>query len=97
HGKLVAPFAGQVEIIFHTNHPIPLNSHLRLQLLIHIPIHTLNLNPQHFTSHLQKRHTLNQPHLLIQFHHHTIQNPPYHTTTPLIITNSPHYLQILTQ
>ncbi|MGG0662469.1 glucose PTS transporter subunit IIA, partial [Bacillus altitudinis] len=96
-GKVVAPFDGQVEMIFHTNHAIGLKSDLGVEVLIHIGIDTVNLNGQHFTSHVQKGDTVKQGQLLIEFDDQSIQKAGYDTTTPVIITNSADYLEILTQ
>uniref|UniRef100_UPI00164323E3 PTS glucose transporter subunit IIA n=1 Tax=Staphylococcus aureus TaxID=1280 RepID=UPI00164323E3 len=73
-------------MIFPTKHPIPLVSHTPLQLLIHIRLHTLKLNPQAFTLHLDQAQQLKQPHLLINFHLHYIPNHPNTHITPIILT-----------
>ncbi|WP_369008552.1 PTS glucose transporter subunit IIA, partial [Bacillus pumilus] len=47
---LLPPFNRNLQTIFQTKHPIPLNTHQATQLLIHLPIHTLNLRRKHFTT-----------------------------------------------
>ncbi|MCY7609953.1 PTS glucose transporter subunit IIA [Bacillus safensis] len=96
-GKVFAPFDGQVEMIFHTNHAIGLKSNLGVEVLIHIGIDTVNLNGQYFTSHVQKGDTVKQGQLLIEFDQQNIQKAGYDTTTPVIITNTADYLEILPQ
>ncbi|WP_391556857.1 PTS glucose transporter subunit IIA, partial [Staphylococcus saprophyticus] len=82
HPKILPPFHPTLKTIFPTNHPIPLQSHQPLQLLIHIPIHTLNFNPQPFQTFLQTHHRLHKPQLLIQIHLHYITTHPPTTLTP---------------
>lgn len=96
-GKVFAPFDGQVEMIFHTNHAIGLKSNLGVEVLIHIGIDTVNLNGQYFTSHVQKGDTVKLGQLLIEFDQQNIQKAGYDTTTPVIITNTADYLEILPQ
>ncbi|WP_342048832.1 beta-glucoside-specific PTS transporter subunit IIABC [Bacillus sp. OTU530] len=96
-GKVVAPFDGTVEMIFHTNHAIGLKSNLGVEVLIHIGIDTVNLNGQYFTSHVQKGEEVKQGQLLIEFDIKNIQKAGYDTTTPVVITNSSDYLEILPQ
>ncbi|WP_186311855.1 PTS glucose transporter subunit IIA, partial [Staphylococcus aureus] len=84
--ELPPPFNPKLQIIFPTKHPIPLLSHSPLQLLIHIALHTLKLNPQPFTLHLHEPQQVKQPHLLINFHLHYIPNHPNSHITPIILT-----------
>jgi len=96
-GKVVAPFDGTVEMVFHTNHAIGLKSNLGVEVLIHIGIDTVNLNGEYFTSYVQKGDKVKQGQLLIEFDLNNIQKAGYETTTPVVITNSADYLEILTQ
>ncbi|MDR4950320.1 beta-glucoside-specific PTS transporter subunit IIABC [Neobacillus cucumis] len=96
-GKVVAPFDGTVEMVFHTKHAIGLKSNLGVEVLIHIGIDTVNLNGQYFTSHVQNGDEVKQGQLLIEFDLKNIQKAGYDTTTPVVITNSADYLEILSQ
>jgi len=96
-GKVVAPFDGTVEMVFHTKHAIGLKSALGVEVLIHIGIDTVNLNGQYFTSHVQGGDHIKQGQLLIDFDLKNIQKAGYDTTTPVVITNSADYLEILSQ
>ncbi|WP_392391767.1 PTS glucose transporter subunit IIA, partial [Staphylococcus capitis] len=66
--QILPPFHPNLKTIFPTKHPIPLQSHTPLQVLIHIPIHTLKLNPHPFQTFLQPDQTLTQPQPLIKIH-----------------------------
>lgn len=96
-GKVVAPFDGTIEMIFHTNHAIGLKSNLGVEVLIHIGIDTVNLNGQYFISRVKIGDQVKQGQLLIEFDLKSIQKAGYDTTTPVIITNSADYLEVLPQ
>jgi PTS system beta-glucosides-specific IIC component len=84
-------------MVFHTKHAIGLKSDLGVEVLIHIGIDTVNLNGQYFTSHVQGGDHIKQGQLLIDFDLKNIQKAGYDTTTPVVITNSADYLEILSQ
>lgn len=94
-GKVIAPFNGVVEMVFHTKHAIGLKSDLGVEVLIHIGIDTVNLEGQYFTSHVEKGDIIHRGQLLVEFDLPLIQKAGYDTTTPVIITNSSDYLEIL--
>lgn len=96
-GKVVAPFDGTVEMVFHTKHAIGLKSNLGVEVLIHIGIDTVNLNGQYFTAHVQAGDEVKQGQLLMEFDLNNIQKAGYDTTTPVVITNSGDYLEVLPQ
>ncbi|MGW9102469.1 beta-glucoside-specific PTS transporter subunit IIABC [Priestia megaterium] len=96
-GKVMAPFDGIVEMVFHTKHAIGLKSNLGVEVLIHIGIDTVNLNGQYFTAHVQNGDEVKQGQLLIEFDIQSIQKAGYDTTTPVVITNSSDYLEVLPQ
>ncbi|WP_369008609.1 PTS glucose transporter subunit IIA, partial [Bacillus pumilus] len=45
---LYPPLHPHVTILFQTNHPLRIKTHQGLQLLFHIPIHTVQFQPQYF-------------------------------------------------
>ncbi|WJH30766.1 beta-glucoside-specific PTS transporter subunit IIABC [Paenibacillus sp. CC-CFT742] len=94
-GKVVAPFDGTVETVFRTKHSIGLKSVEGIELLIHIGIDTVKLKGQHFNVAVQEGDTVKHGQLLIEFDIEAIQKAGYDTTTPVIVTNSGNYLEIL--
>lgn len=52
-GKVVAPVSGEVTIMFPTKHAVSILSEDGAEILIHIGLDTVNLQGQHFTSHVE--------------------------------------------
>lgn len=94
-GEVVAPFDGTVETVFRTKHSIGLKSVEGIEILIHIGIDTVKLKGQHFNVVVQEGDTVKHGQLLIEFDMEAIQKAGYDTTTPVIVTNSGNYLEIL--
>lgn len=94
-GRVVAPFDGSVETVFRTKHSIGLKSVEGIEILIHIGIDTVKLKGQHFNVVVQEGDTVKHGQLLIEFNMEAIQKAGYDTTTPVIVTNSGNYLEIL--
>lgn len=94
-GKVFAPFDGTVETIFHTKHAIGLCSEEGVELLIHIGIDTVELNGEYFTAHVENGQKIKKGDLLVEFDLEKIKEKGYETITPLIVTNTSDYLDIL--
>ncbi|WP_025684087.1 beta-glucoside-specific PTS transporter subunit IIABC [Paenibacillus maysiensis] len=94
-GKVVAPFDGTVETVFRTKHSIGLKSVEGVELLIHIGLDTVKLKGQHFTVHVQEGDEIKHGQLLIEFELEAIQRAGYDTITPIIVTNTADYLEIM--
>ncbi|MBP1173023.1 PTS system beta-glucosides-specific IIC component [Paenibacillus sp. PvR133] len=94
-GKVVAPFDGIVANVFRTKHSIALKSVEGVELLIHIGLDTVKLKGQHFTVHVQEGDEIKHGQLLIEFELEAIQRAGYDTITPIIVTNTADYLEIM--
>jgi PTS system beta-glucosides-specific IIC component len=84
-----------VETVFRTKHSIGLKSNEGIELLVHIGIDTVKLKGQHFTVHVQEGDKISHGQLLIEFDLDAIRAAGYDTTTPVIVTNSADYLEVL--
>lgn len=93
-GRVVAPFNGKVETIFHTKHAIGLKSEQGTELLIHVGIDTVKLGGKYFTSHVQSGDLIQAGDVLIDFDIEGIQQEGYDVTTPVIVTNTNDYAQV---
>lgn len=93
-GRVVAPFNGKVETIFHTKHAIGLKSDQGTELLIHVGIDTVKLDGKYFTSHVQSGDLVKAGDLLVEFDIKGIQQEGYDVTTPVIVTNTNDYAQV---
>ncbi|MPW27288.1 PTS beta-glucoside transporter subunit EIIBCA [Alkalibaculum sp. M08DMB] len=94
-GKVYAPFDGEVLSLFNTKHAIGLKSNDGVEVLIHIGIDTVNLAGKHFVTKVEKNQKINKGDLLIEFDINEIQKEGYDTITPIVITNSGDYLDVI--
>lgn len=94
-GKVVAPFDGIVEAIFKTNHAIGLKSKDGAEVLIHIGLDTVNLEGNHFKSHIEKGQAIKAGDLLVEFDIDAIKKEGYDVIIPVIITNSDNFKDVM--
>ncbi|MCG5103181.1 beta-glucoside-specific PTS transporter subunit IIABC [Oceanobacillus alkalisoli] len=94
-GVVVAPFDGKVVTLFPTKHAIGLESEDGVEVLIHIGLDTVQLDGKHFEAHVDAEATIKKGQKLISFDIEGIKNEGYQTTTPVIITNTADYLDII--
>lgn len=94
-GEVVAPFDGTVMTLFPTKHAIGLVSENSLELLIHIGIDTVQLDGKFFTPHVKQGDKVKRGQKLMSFDIKAIQAAGYSVETPVIVTNSADYLDIL--
>lgn len=94
-GVILAPFDGKVEMIFKTKHAIGLRSNNGIELLIHIGIDTVKLDGKHFISKVNNGDSFVKGDLLMEFDLNAIKNAGFDITTPIIITNTNEYLDVI--
>ncbi|CAI1847194.1 PTS beta-glucoside transporter subunit IIABC [Serratia entomophila] len=95
-GRVVAPVSGSVVSLFKTKHAIGIESDDGAEILIHVGIDTVRLDGLHFTAHVQVGDRVAPGDLLIEFDQAAIHAAGYDTTTPIIISNSDDYVDVLT-
>lgn len=95
-GDIVSPVNGTVTVLFDTGHAIGITSEDGMDLLIHVGINTVELKGAPFTAHVSQGDTVKAGQLLLTADLEQIRQAGYDTTTPVIITNSDHYKQIVT-
>ncbi|SFO17520.1 PTS system beta-glucoside-specific IIA component, Glc family /PTS system beta-glucoside-specific IIB component, Glc family /PTS system beta-glucoside-specific IIC component, Glc family [Candidatus Pantoea varia] len=93
--KVIAPFAGEVASLFQTRHAIGLLSDSGIELLIHVGIDTVRLDGKPFTAHVQAGDKFKPGDLLLEFNRQAILDAGYDLTTPIIITNSDEYREVM--
>lgn len=96
NNKVIAPFAGEVASLFQTRHAIGLLSHSGIELLIHVGIDTVRLDGKPFTAHVKVGDTFSAGDLLLEFDRQAILDAGYDLATPIIITNSDEYPEVMT-
>ena len=94
-GKVYAPVNGTVMTLFPTKHAIGIISEHGTEVLIHIGIDTVQLNGEHFKSHIQQGDNVTKGQLILEFDIPAIEALGYNIETPIIITNKDDYLDII--
>ena len=86
-GRVVAPVAGEITIMFPTKHAVSILSEDGAEVLIHIGLDTVNLQGQHFTSHVEVGQKVNVGDLLVEFDAEKIKEAGYDITSPVLVCN----------
>ena len=94
-GVVYAPFDGTVEALFPTGHAVGLKSENGVQLLIHIGLDTVNLNGQYFEAAVKNGNSVKAGDTLIRFDLDAIMKAGYDVTTPVIVTNTSDYIDVI--
>ena len=94
-GKLVAPVNGKISAIFPTLHAVGITSEEGAELLIHIGMDTVQLGGKHFKAHVKQGDQIKQGDLLVEFDAEAIKNAGYELMTPIVITNSNDYTDVI--
>ncbi|GIN88551.1 PTS beta-glucoside transporter subunit EIIBCA [Heyndrickxia sporothermodurans] len=95
-GRVVSPVNGTVTVAFKTKHAIGLVSESGAEILIHVGIDTVQLEGKYFTSHVKQGDQVKVGDLLVEFDIEKIKEAGYEIATPIIITNSTNYKEIVT-
>ncbi|MCQ6281373.1 glucose PTS transporter subunit IIA [Bacillus sp. EB600] len=94
-GEVISPVNGIVTTLFPTGHAIGITSENGAEILIYIGIETINLKGQYFTSHVKQGDAVKKGDLLIQFDIESIKAAGYDVKTPVVITNTNQYLEVV--
>lgn len=94
-GKIYAPVDGTVSTFFPTGHAIGLLSDGGTEVLIHVGMDTVKLNGKGFTPKVQQGAKVKKGDLLLEFDINLIKKEGYSTVTPVIITNSDDYADVI--
>lgn len=91
-----APFDGEISTLFDTRHAIGISGN-GLELLVHIGINTVELQGQHFTALVKEGDKVVRGQPLIKFNARKIKKAGYDITTPVIVTNTDDFGQVVMQ
>lgn len=86
--RVVAPFDGEVTVLFPTLHAIGLTSNEGVELLIHIGINTYELNGEGFNAKVEVGSKVNCGDLLMDVDFNLIKGKGYDSTVMVVCTNS---------
>lgn len=93
-GKVYAPFDGVVSSLM--GHAVGLAGKNGIEMLIHIGIDTVKLEGKHYIPHCTENQEVKAGDLLMEFDMESIMAEGYKTITPVIVTNSDDYEEIVT-
>lgn len=94
--KIIAPFDGIITALIDTGHAMGLKSNDGIELLIHIGLETVNLKQNVFFKKIKVGDTFKRGDLLLEFNRSRIIDEGLSVVTPIIVTNSDEYLDVLT-
>ncbi len=94
-GKVVSPVDGVLTTLFPTGHAIGITSDSGAEILIHIGMDTVQLEGKHFNAKAKQGEKIKKGQLLLEFDVEAIKNEGFEVITPVIVTNSQNYLEVI--
>lgn len=94
-GKLHAPADGEITTLFPTKHAVGLTTGDGIEVLMHIGMDTVEMDGNGFTAHVQQGDKVKKGDLLVEFDMKAIKAAGKSTVTPVIITNTDDYKDVL--
>jgi len=94
-GELVAPADGTITTMFPTGHAIGLTTNDGVEILMHIGMNTVAIEGKGFEILVKQGDQVKKGDLLVKFDLTAIKEAGYSTITPIIVTNTPNYLDVL--
>lgn len=94
-GILYAPVNGIIKSVFPTKHAIGIASDDGVEIMIHVGIDTVQLEGKYFYTNLKPNQKINMGDMLLKFDIDEVKKLEYDIVTPIIITNSQDYLEVL--
>lgn len=94
-GKVVAPADGVLTTFFPTGHAMGITTNNGAEILIHVGMDTVKLEGKHFTLKAKQGDVIKKGQVLLEFDINAIEKEGYSLITPVIITNSDNYLDVI--
>lgn len=94
NGNVVAPFDGEVQMVYDTKHALGLVSDDGVELLIHVGIDTVKLEGKHYDVKVTDSQKIKKGDLLAVVDIEGIEKEGYRTVTPVIVTNTDDFSQV---
>ncbi|MCR1869627.1 beta-glucoside-specific PTS transporter subunit IIABC [Longicatena caecimuris] len=94
-GEVVSPVNGTITTLFPTYHAIGITSDTGVEVLIHVGMDTVQLEGKFFTPLIKQGEHVTAGQKLLNFDMEAIQQAGYSLITPIIITNSSQYLDVV--
>lgn len=93
-GEVKAPCDAEISMVFDTKHAIGLASE-DMEILIHVGLNTVELGGKYYTVHVKDGDKVKKGETLITFDMKRIQEAGYDITTPVIVTNSDDFSDVI--
>lgn len=94
-GKVYSPVNGTVMTLFPTKHAVGIVSENGCEVLIHLGMDTVQLEGKYFEAHIKQGDKVSKGDLLITVDIDKVKEAGYSMTTPIIVTNSQDYLDVV--
>lgn len=94
-GKIVSPVDGVLTTFFPTAHALGITSDSGAEILIHVGMDTVQLEGKYFTAKAKQGDVIKKGQVLLEFDIKGIIGAGYEVITPVIITNSSDYLDVV--
>ena len=94
-GKIIAPVDGIITAFFPTGHALAITSDNGVEILIHIGMDTVKLEGKYFSPKVKQGDRIKAGQLLLEFDIKAIKAEGYSLTTPVVVTNSDSYLDVV--
>lgn len=94
-GLIISPEDGTVTTLFPTKHAVGLTFNDGVEMLIHVGMDTVNLNGECFESFVEQGDVVKKGDKLIAFDKDRIIELGYSIETPVVITNSAEFLDVI--
>ncbi|AAK79375.1 PTS system beta-glucosides-specific IIC component [Clostridium acetobutylicum] len=94
-GKLVSPVDGVLATLFPTGHAVGIISDKGTEILIHVGMDTVQLEGKYFKTILKQGDHVKAGDTILEFDIPKIKKAGYTLTTPVVVTNSESYLDVI--
>ena len=94
-GVVVAPVSGEVTTLFPSLHAIGITSESGVEILIHVGLDTVQLEGRGFKAHIKQGDKVTKGQKILDFNIETIKEAGYSVVTPIVVTNTSEYLEVL--
>ena len=94
-GVVVSPVDGEITTLFPSLHAIGITSESGVEILIHVGLDTVQLGGKGFKAHIKQGDKVKKGQHLLDFNIEEIKNAGYSVVTPVVITNTANYLEVV--
>lgn len=94
-GKVLSPADGTLTTLFPTSHALGITTNSGAEILIHVGMDTVQLEGKHFIPKVKQGEKVKKGQVLLEFDINAIKSEGYSVVTPVIVTNSDSYLDIV--